>query len=91
LIHRAGKVFSLSADLFFVSRFCQQISLVSSFGFRQQIPSADFSCQQICFLSADSVSRFPSSAVSFFVRRFHPQSLFVHFWQIPSQERHAPD
>ena len=37
LIHRAGKVFSSSADLFFVSRFCQQISLVSRFVFCQQI------------------------------------------------------
>ncbi len=36
LIHQAGKVFSLSADSIFVSRFCQQI----------------------CLLSADSVSRF---------------------------------
>jgi hypothetical protein len=42
LIHRAGKVFSSSADLFFVSRFCQQISLVSRCVFCQQIPSADF-------------------------------------------------
>jgi hypothetical protein len=58
LIHRAGKVFSSSADLFFVSRFCQQISLVSRFVFCQQILSADFPRQQICLLSADSVSRF---------------------------------
>ena len=42
LIHRAGKGFSSSADLFFVSRFCQQISLVSRCVFCQQIPSADF-------------------------------------------------
>jgi len=50
LIHRAG--------LFFVSRFCQQISLVSRFVFCQQILSADFPRQQMCLLSADSVSRF---------------------------------
>ncbi len=33
-------------------------SVVSRFDFCQQILSADFSCRQICFLSADSVSRF---------------------------------
>jgi hypothetical protein len=45
LMRRAGTVFWSSADLIFVSRFCQQIL------------SADFSCRQICFcqqiLSAD--------------------------------------
>jgi hypothetical protein len=58
LIYRASKVFSSSADSFFVSRFCQQISIVSRFVFCQQILSADFYRQQICLLSADSVSRF---------------------------------
>jgi hypothetical protein len=43
----------LSADLFFVSRFCQQISLVSRFAFCQQILSADFHSQQFQFLSEE--------------------------------------
>jgi hypothetical protein len=73
LIYRAGKVFSSSADSFFVSRFCQQISIVSRFVFCQQILSADFYRQQICLLSADSVSRFPYLAVFLFVSRFLSQ------------------
>ncbi len=58
LIHWAGKVFSLSEDLIFVSRFCQQILITSRFVFSKQIPSARFSCQQFFFLSVGSVSRF---------------------------------
>ena len=57
-MRQAGTIFWSSADSIFVSRFCQQISLVSRFVFCQQILSADFSRQQIRFLSADSVSRF---------------------------------
>jgi hypothetical protein len=70
LIHRAGKVFSSSADSIFVSRFCQQIS------------SADSYQQQICLLSADSVSRFLSSAVFLFVSRFCQQISLVSNQQI---------
>jgi hypothetical protein len=42
LMRQAGTVF-WSSDSIFVSRFCQQISLVSRFVFCQQILSADFS------------------------------------------------
>jgi hypothetical protein len=38
LIHRAGKVFSSSADSIFVSRFRQQIFIISRFVFCKQIP-----------------------------------------------------
>jgi hypothetical protein len=44
--------FLLSAD-FFVSRFCQQIFLVSRFTFCQQILSAYFHSQQFRFLSEE--------------------------------------
>jgi hypothetical protein len=53
LIHRAGKVFSSSADSIFVSRFRQQIFVISNLSFvsrfRQQIfVVSSFSfCQQI--------------------------------------------
>jgi hypothetical protein len=48
-MHRAGTVLWLSAHLIFVSRFCQQISLVSRFVFCQQIflASRFTFCQQI--------------------------------------------
>ncbi len=65
LIHRAGKAFMSSADSIFVSRFRQQIFIISRFVFCQQIPSADFCCQQFFFLSANSVSRFLKQAISF--------------------------
>jgi hypothetical protein len=51
----------------------QGFFIVSRFVFCQQILSADFPRQQICFLSADSVSRFPSSADVSFVSRFRQQ------------------
>ena len=53
----------------FLSRFCKKKFLVSRFRFCQQIPSADFCCQQIFFLSADSISKFLSSADFFFVSK----------------------
>jgi hypothetical protein len=43
----------LSADLFFVSRFCEQIFLVNRFTFCQQVLSAYFYSQQFQFLSED--------------------------------------
>jgi hypothetical protein len=48
LIHRAGKIFSSSADSIFVSRFLSSADLSFVSRFRQQF----------FFLSADSVSRF---------------------------------
>ena len=45
--------FLLSADLFFVSRFCQQIFLVCRFTFCQQILSAYFYSQLFQFLSEE--------------------------------------
>ena len=50
---RAGTVFWLLADSIFVSRFCQQISLVSRFVFCQQILSAFFFSQKFRFLSEE--------------------------------------
>jgi hypothetical protein len=43
----------LLADFVFVSRIRQQIFIVSRSSFCQQILSANFCCQQICFSSAN--------------------------------------
>jgi hypothetical protein len=53
----------------FLSRFCKKKFLVSRFRFCQKILSADFCRQQIFFLSADSISKFLSSADFFFVSK----------------------
>ena len=70
------EVFSYRVDL----SSQQGFFIVSRFVFCQQILSADFYRQQICLLSADSVSRFLSSADLSFVSRFSQQiSLFSSF------------
>ena len=56
--------FLSSADLSFVSRFCQQISLFRSFHFCQQISVARFLKLELSIMSTDSVDRFLFSAVS---------------------------
>jgi hypothetical protein len=48
---------------------CKKKFLVSRNRFCQQIPSADFCCQQIFFLSADSISKFLLTADFFFVSK----------------------
>ena len=48
---------------------CKKTFLVSRFCFCQQIQSADFCCQQNIFLSADSLSKFLSTADFFFVSK----------------------
>jgi hypothetical protein len=53
----------------FLSRVCKKKFLVSRFRFCQQIPSADFCSQQIFFLSANSISKFLSSADFIFVSK----------------------
>ncbi len=63
------KLFPLPAVLLFLSRLCKKKFPVSRFRFCQQIPSADFCGQQIFFLSADSISKFLSSADLFFVSK----------------------
>ena len=55
--------------MLFLSRLCKKTLLVSRFRFWQQNPSADFYRQQIFFLSADSISKFLSSADLFFVSK----------------------
>ena len=59
------KVFPSPAVLLFLSRLCKKKFPVSRFCFCQQIPSADFCSQQIFFLSADSISKFLTSAELF--------------------------
>ncbi len=59
----------MPAVFLFLSRLCKKKFLVSRFRFCQQNPSADFCRQQIFFLSADSISKFLSSADLFFVSK----------------------
>ena len=68
-LRKCFKVFPSPAVLLFLSRLCKKTFLVSRFRFCQQIPSADFCSQQILFLSADSISKFLSSADLFFVSK----------------------
>ncbi len=93
LIHRAGKVFSLSADSIFVSRFdfCQQIRFLSADFYHQQICllSADFCRQQFFFcqqiLSADFLSKQSPFCQPILSTDFSYQTFLKHIWFLGSK------